>query len=252
MNANIDDKQLLYFSKHILLPKFGIEGQEKLLSSEITIFGLGGIGSLLSIYSATSGIKKINLVDFDKVEISNLQRQITYSESDVGMYKTDATKIMISRYSKSSEINTFNKKVITENDVSNIINNSSVVLDGTDNFETRKLINSSCVKNKKKLIIGAVEGFHGQIFTYLPGKNNPCYSCIYRQLMDNDNSCSDSGVMAPLVGTISSFMAIECIKVIVGLDPSYFRKLFIIDGLASTFRYLSINKDPGCHCAKLT
>ena len=163
----LNDKDLLYYSRHILLPNIGIEGQQKLNSSEVTLFGLGGLGNLLSTYIASSGIKKINLVDYDVVEDTNLQRQINFSNNDIGSLKIDVIEKSLTDKHSGISINKYPEKIISSSQVENIITNSDVVLDGTDNFEVRKIINRACLIKNKKLIIGAVEGYTGQLMSVI-------------------------------------------------------------------------------------
>lgn len=240
----LNDKDLLYFSKHILLPNIGIEGQQKLNSSEVTVFGLGGIGNLITTYIASAGVKKINIVDFDTVEDSNLQRQINFTNSDIGFHKTDVIdKYLQSRFPNLS-VNKFSNKILSTDEVDSITADSDIVLDGTDNFEVRKIINKSCNNNNKKLIIGAVEGYSGQLLTVMSNKST-CYECIYEDLTDN-NSCSESGVLAPLVGMISSMMAMECINILTGNNPSYENKLILVDGLNISINIIKTKKKQNC------
>ena len=240
----LNDKDLLYFSKHILLPTIGIEGQQRLNISEVSIFGLGGLGNLLSTYIASSGIKKINIIDFDVVEETNLQRQINFSNNDIGLFKVDVIEKFLNDKFKSLEIKKYNKKIETSDDVMSIVSNSDIVLDGTDNFHVRKIINKACVEKNKKLIIGAVEGYTGQLMT-LFSSESPCYECIYEDLIDS-NSCSDAGVLAPLVGMISSMMALECINILTGNKSSFDKKLLVVNGL--NFSVDSINTKQNQTC----
>ena len=240
----LNDKDLLFFSKHILLPTIGIEGQQKLNCAEVTIFGLGGLGNLLSTYIASSGIKKINIVDFDVVEETNLQRQINFSAENVGSLKVDSIENFLNNKFKNLQIKKFKKKIETLADAEKIIKNSDIVLDGTDNFEVRKIINKACVKNKRKLIIGAVEGYTGQLTSVITN-DSPCYECTYENLIDT-NSCSDSGVLAPLVGMISSMMAMECINIITGNKSSFDKKLFIVNGLNLSVDIIKTSNNPSC------
>ena len=246
----LNDKDLLYFSRHILLPNIGIEGQQKLNSSEVTIFGLGGLGNLLSTYIASSGIKKINLVDFDVVEETNLQRQINFSSKDIGFCKVDVIGKFLKDRHPNILINKYKDKITSCEQAEKIIINSDVVLDGTDNFEVRKIINKSCLTKNKKLIIGAVEGYSGQLMSVIPNKS-ACYECVYENLVDN-RSCSDTGVLAPLVGMISSMMAMECINIITRNKSSYENKLLIVDGLNISVEKLNtkINKECKLKCEK--
>jgi len=246
----LNDKDLMYYSRHILLPNIGIEGQQKLNSSEVTIFGLGGLGNLLSTYIASSGIKKINLVDFDIVEETNLQRQINFSTDDIGLLKIDVIDKFLKIKHPDIIIKKYYEKIVSSEQVENIITNSDVILDGTDNFEVRKIINKACLQKNKKLVIGAVEGYSGQLMSVVSDKS-ACYECVYEDLVDN-NSCSDSGVLAPLVGMISSMMAIECINIITGNKSSYENKLLIINGLTMSIDTLNTKKNLSCkvNCIK--
>ena len=247
----LNDKDLLYYSRHILLPNIGIEGQQKLNSSEVTLFGLGGLGNLLSTYIASSGIKKINLVDYDVVEDTNLQRQINFSNNDIGSLKIDVIEKSLTDKHSGISINKYPEKIISSSQVENIITNSDVVLDGTDNFEVRKIINKACLIKNKKLIIGAVEGYTGQLMSVMSNKS-ACYECVYENLVDN-SSCSDTGVLAPLVGMISSMMAIECINIITGNKSSYENKLLIINGLNMSVDTLITKRNISCktNCIKV-
>ena len=247
----LNDKDLLYYSRHILLPNIGIEGQQKLNASEVTIFGLGGLGNLLSTYIASSGIKKINLVDFDVVEETNLQRQINFSTKDVGVLKVNAIDSFLKSRHPDILIKKYTEKITTPSQVEVIIKNSDIVMDGTDNFEVRKIINKGCRLKNKKLIIGAVEGYSGQLMSVISDKS-ACYECVYEDLIDN-NSCSDTGVLAPLVGMISSMMAIECINIIAGNKSSYDNKLLIVNGLNISVDTLNTKKNKICktNCVKI-
>ena len=240
----LNDKELLYYSRHILLPNIGIEGQQKLNTSEVTIFGLGGLGNLLSTYIASSGVKKINLVDFDVVEETNLQRQINFTSDDIGLFKVDIINNYLKNKFPDILIERFSEKIISCDQAEDIIDASDIVLDGTDNFKVRKIINKAALNKNKKLIIGAVEGYSGQLMTVL-SKSSTCYECTYENLVDN-NSCSDTGVLAPLVGMISSMMAIECINILTGNKSSYENKLLIIDGLSMSINKITTKKNKNC------
>lgn len=248
--THLDDKDLLFYSRHILLPNIGIEGQQKLNLAEVTIFGLGGLGNLLSTYIASSGVKKINLVDFDVIEDTNLQRQINFSSKDIGKLKVNIIEKTLKEKYPDISINKYSEKIIKCSQVEKIIENSDIVIDGTDNFEVRKIINKACLLKNKKLIIGAVEGYTGQLMSVISNKS-ACYECVYENLTDN-NSCSDTGVLAPLVGMISSMMAIECINILTGNKSSYENKLLVINGLNISVDVLSTKKNISCkaNCVK--
>jgi adenylyltransferase/sulfurtransferase len=248
--THLDDKDLLFYSRHILLPNIGIEGQQKLNLAEVTIFGLGGLGNLLSTYIASSGVKKINLVDFDVIEDTNLQRQINFSSKDIGKLKINIIEKTLKEKYPDISINKYSEKIIKCSQAEKIIENSDIVIDGTDNFEVRKIINKACLLKNKKLIIGAVEGYTGQLMSVISNKS-ACYECVYENLTDN-NSCSDTGVLAPLVGMISSMMAIECINILTGNKSSYENKLLVINGLNISVDVLSTKKNISCktNCVK--
>ena len=248
--THLDDKDLLFYSRHILLPNIGIEGQQKLNLAEVTIFGLGGLGNLLSTYIASSGVKKINLVDFDVIEDTNLQRQINFSSKDIGKLKVNIIEKTLKEKYPDISINKYSAKIIKCSQAEKIIENSDIVIDGTDNFEVRKIINKACLLKNKKLIIGAVEGYTGQLMSVISNKS-ACYECVYENLTDN-NSCSDTGVLAPLVGMISSMMAIECINILTGNKSSYENKLLVINGLNISVDVLSTKKNISCktNCVK--
>ena len=248
--THLDDKDLLFYSRHILLPNIGIEGQQKLNLAEVTIFGLGGLGNLLSTYIASSGVKKINLVDFDVIEDTNLQRQINFSSKDIGKLKVNIIEKTLKEKYPDIIINKYSEKIIKCSQGEKIIENSDIVIDGTDNFEVRKIINKACLLKNKKLIIGAVEGYTGQLMSVISNKS-ACYECVYENLTDN-NSCSDTGVLAPLVGMISSMMAIECINILTGNKSSYENKLLVINGLNISVDVLSTKKNISCktNCVK--
>ena len=240
----LNDKDLLFFSKHILLPSIGIEGQQRLNAAEVSIFGLGGLGNLLSTYIASSGIRKINIIDFDIVEETNLQRQINFSTGDIGLSKADVIETYLINKFSSLNIKKYKKKIESSDEVKTIISNSDVVLDGTDNFLVRKIINRACVENNKKLIVGAVEGYTAQLMTMISSES-PCYECIYEDLIDS-TSCSDAGVLAPLVGMISSMMALECINILTGNNSSFDKKLLVINGLNFSVDSISTKKNQKC------
>ena len=248
--THLDDKDLLFYSRHILLPNIGIEGQQKLNLAEVTIFGLGGLGNLLSTYIASSGVKKINLVDFDVIEDTNLQRQINFSSKDIGKLKVNIIEKTLKEKYPDIGINKYSEKIIKCSQAAKIIENSDIVIDVTDNFEVRKIINKACLLKNKKLIIGAVEGYTGQLMSVISNKS-ACYECVYENLTDN-NSCSDTGVLAPLVGMISSMMAIECINILTGNKSSYENKLLVINGLNISVDVLSTKKNISCktNCVK--
>jgi adenylyltransferase/sulfurtransferase len=178
------------------------------------------------------------------VEETNLQRQINFTSNDIGLFKVDIINNYLKNKFPDIIIERFSEKIISCDQAEDIIDASDIVLDGTDNFEVRKIINKAALNKNKKLIIGAVEGYSGQLMTVL-SKNSTCYECTYENLVDN-NSCSDTGVLAPLVGMISSMMAIECINILTGNKSSYENKLLIIDGLSMSINKITTKKNKNC------
>ena len=244
----LSDENLLYYSKHIFLDEIGAAGQELLSNSSVTIFGLGGLGSLFSMYAASCGIGNINIVDFDIIEKSNLQRQLIYNNEDLKKKKVDITYKKLSLINPSIQISKYDTQIKRENDVLNITKKTDIVIDATDNFLTRKVINRSCV-NRLKLISGSVESFSGQIFTYFPNNNHPCYECIFPDLYDDRKSCAEEGVFAPTVGLISIKMIIETIKILLKKEPAYLSKLYMTNTLSNESNLIEIKQDKDCFCS---
>lgn len=241
----MNDEQLLRYSRHIMLPQIGIEGQQKLLNSTILIIGLGGLGSASSLYLAASGIGHIIIADFDKVEISNLQRQIIHNTDDIDDYKIN------SAYKKLKKINSQIKitkiKKINSKNLAELLPKVDVVLDGTDNFKTRFLINKFCYKYKVPLVSTAVIRFEGQIAVFKSYKeNNPCYQCLYPFDDYADETCSENGILAPVAGFLGTMQAIQTTKLILNLGEVLVSKLMLIDALNLSFRTVKINKDVDC------
>lgn len=235
----MNDEQLLRYSRHIFLPEIDIKGQEKLLNSTVLLVGLGGLGSAAALYLAASGVGKLILVDRDKVELSNLQRQIIHNIKSINEDKTLSAQRAIQLLNPDIETITTDKPL-------DFINNIDCVLDGSDNFATRFAINRACVAAKVPLISGAAIQFSGQLCVFDFKKHlSPCYQCLYPDLKTKDMRCQDSGVIAPLVGVIGSLQALEAIKLILGLSSST-HQLLQFDALHLQFRSSKITPDPQC------
>ena len=243
-------KQIDRYSRQIILKKVGVIGQEKLLKSSVLIVGAGGLGSPIAIYLAALGIGKIGIIDKDNVEMSNLTRQIIYDTNDIGKKKTYAAISKLKKINPDIELKTFNNKLIRSN-IDQITKNYNLIVDGSDNFRTRFLINDHCLKNKKILISGAISKFDGQVYTFNFSKiNSPCLRCFIPKMPNNldiDN-CEYEGVLGPLAGVIGSIQANEVVKEILGIGNSLCGHILIVDALKLTFRRIKLNKRSDCYC----
>ncbi len=243
-------KQIERYSRQIILKRIGIIGQKKLLASSVLIVGLGGLGSPIAIYLAAMGIGKIGLIDKDKVELSNLSRQIIFSTKDLKKLKTSSSLANLKKINPDIEFKSFNNK-LTKKNINNIAKNFSVIVDGTDNFRTRFLLNDYCLKNKKILISGAISKFDGQVYTFnFLKKKSPCLRCFIPNMPSNPDidNCEYEGVMGALGGIVGSIQANEVIKEIVGIGESLCGHILIIDGLKLSFRKIILNKRSDCYC----
>ena len=244
-------KQLDRYSRQIILKKVGAIGQKKLLKSSVLIVGAGGLGSPIAIYLSALGIGKIGIVDKDKVELSNLNRQILFETNDIKKEKSLAAINKIKRINPDISIKSFKEKINSKN-IDRIGKEFHIIVDGSDNFDTRFLINDYCLKNKKILISGAISKFDGHVYTFnFSKKNSPCLRCFIPNIpedgLDVDN-CEYEGVLGTLGGIIGSIQANEVIKEILGVGNTLCGYILIIDGLKLTFRKVKLNKRSDCYC----
>ncbi|MCU7828967.1 MAG: molybdopterin-synthase adenylyltransferase MoeB [Candidatus Thiodiazotropha sp. (ex Myrtea sp. 'scaly one' KF741663)] len=241
----MNDEQLLRYSRQIMLPSIGIEGQERLASSRALIIGLGGLGSPVSMYLAAAGIGTLVLVDFDKVDLTNLQRQIVHTTAGIGRPKVESARDTLQALNPETEILTIDHPL--EGDaLSKQVELADVVIDGTDNFTTRFAINLACHKNRTPLISGAAIRMEGQVSVFTGQPGDPCYHCLYPSEGQIDETCSANGVLAPLVGVIGSIQAIEAIKVLTGAGTPLIGKLLLFDALQMEWRTIGLRPDPAC------
>ncbi len=241
----MNDEQLLRYSRQIMLPQIDVEGQEKLLSSRVLIIGLGGLGSPVAMYLAAAGIGHLVLVDDDVVELSNLQRQIAHSTKDIGLSKVESAKQTLHELNPEIKVTCFNKR-LSESELTNEVNAASIVIDGTDNFTTRFTLNKICVNNQTPLVSGAAIRMEGQVSVFNKTASSPCYRCLYKDEGELDTSCSNNGVLSPVVGIIGSIQAVEAIKVLLDLGDNLDGKLLLFDALHMEWRTLKLKKDPAC------
>ena len=237
--------QFKRFEKQIILKKIGLAGQKKILSANVLIVGMGGLGCPLLTYLAASGVGKIGIVDFDKVEISNLNRQTLFSTKDIGKYKVNQAKKVINKINKKTKIISFKKKLTYKN-INKIFNNYNIICDGTDNYNTRYLINDYCVKNKKILITSAISKFDGQLMKFNFKKKGPCYRCFMPSPPDFENNCQSEGIFSPVAGIMGSLQANEVLKSILNSKNDLKNRLLIFDALDTEFRKSKISINPEC------
>jgi molybdopterin/thiamine biosynthesis adenylyltransferase len=241
----MNDDQLLRYSRHILLPQCDIAGQEKLLSSHALIIGVGGLGSPVALYLAASGVGELTFIDFDIVEMSNLQRQIAHQTKTCGLSKVESAKQSALALNPDIKINTINKK-LTETELQQLIATTNVVLDCTDNFSTRFMINRCCVKESIPLVSGAAIRLDGQVSVFNQSKSSPCYQCLYKDNGDSEERCSENGILAPVVGIIGCIQATEAIKVLAGIGTTLDSRVLILDAGTMEWRNIKLKKDPAC------
>jgi len=242
-------KQIDRYSRQIILKKIGVVGQKKLLKSSVLIVGAGGLGSPVAIYLAASGIGKIGIVDKDKIEISNLSRQILFSMNDIRKNKSSIAINKLKKINPDIKLKSFNNK-LTKKNINQIANNFDLIVDGSDNFRTRFLINDYCLKNKKILISGAISKFDGQVYTFNFKKKTPCLRCFMPSMPSNPDidNCEFEGVIGALAGIIGSIQANEVLKEILEIGDSLRGYILVIDALNLTFRKVKLNKRSNCFC----
>ena len=241
----INLSQFKRFEKQIILKKIGLAGQKRISSANVLIIGMGGLGCPLLTYLAASGVGKIGIVDFDKVEISNLNRQTLFNPNDIGKFKVNQAKKAIYKINKKIKIIQFKKKLTSKN-IKTIFNNYNIICDGTDNYNTRYLINDYCVKNKKILISSAISKFDGQLMKFNFKKKGPCYRCFMPNPPDLENNCQTEGIFSPVAGIMGSLQANEVLKCILNSKNDLTNRLLIFDALETEFKKLKISINPKC------
>ena len=214
--------------------------------AKVLIVGLGGLGSPVAMYLAAAGVGHLVLVDFDRVDLSNLQRQIVHDTAQIGQYKTLSAQNKLQALNPNIQISILNQaldEVVLEQQLDKV----NVVVDASDNFATRFAINAACVRTKTPLVSGAALRWGGQVAVFLPAqKNSPCYHCLYDNNEEQQETCSQQGIIAPLVGIIGSIQAVEVIKILLGVGKSLAGKLLIFDAYTGNWRKLQLHKDPAC------
>ena len=247
----MNDHELLRYSKQIMLPQIDVEGQQKIIDSTMLIIGMGGLGSPTALYLAAAGVGHLIIADFDQVELSNLQRQIIHRTADIGEDKVDSAKAKLLELNPNITVTVANEIMHSDN-LASLIKDVDIVLDGTDNFESRFEINKACVECHKPLISAAVIRFEGQISVFKGYEvYQPCYQCLYSEDGNGRESCVENGVLAPVVGLVGTIQALQAIKVLLGLGEQLCGELLLIDGLDLSFRKVKIVKDSECPICSL-
>lgn len=247
----MNDQQLLRYSRHILLPEIGIEGQDRLLSSSVLIIGAGGLGSPASIYLASSGIGKLTLCDHDMVDLTNLQRQIVHRDAAIGQPKVNSARSTLAAINPDVKVIALDKRA-DETLLDRLIPEADVVIDCSDNFETRYTLNRCCLRHGKPLVSGAATRFDGQLTLFDPRQaHSPCYNCLYPEQGESEETrCAVMGVFAPLVGIIGSMQAAEALKILLDAGETLCGRLLVIDALDMQLRTLKLTRDEHCPVCK--
>ena len=243
---DFSDEQVERYSRHIILPEVGGEGQSKLLESKVLLVGAGGLGSPAAYYLAAAGIGNMGIIDFDTVDLSNLQRQIIHNTERIGMLKTESAKKTIEALNPDVKVNIFNEKLSSDN-IMRLFEPYDYILDGTDNFATRYLINDACILTGKTNIHGSIFRFEGQVTVFKPN-DGPCYRCLYPEppppgLVPN---CQEGGVLGVLAGIIGNLQVVETLKLILGQGETLVGSLLLYDALKTEFRKLKLKRDTKC------
>jgi len=242
----LSDTQLLRYSRQIMLPQIDIIGQQALLAASVLIVGVGGLGCPAALYLAAAGVGRLVLNDMDNVDLSNLQRQVAYRETDLGLPKADSVKQAIQQLNSSIDVIALSYQ-LDEAQMAHAISQVDLVLDCTDNFSTRHLINRLCVHANKPLVSAAAVGFEAQLSVFdRRNRASPCYHCLYPDLGNENLSCAENGVLGPLVGVIGAMQALEAVKIITGIGRNLVGRLLVFDALRMEWRELGLPRDPAC------
>jgi len=251
MKNYLNKNQIERYSRQIVLKDVGVVGQKKIINSKILIVGAGGLGCPIADYLTRAGVGTIGIADFDKVNLSNIHRQNLYNLNDIGKYKVDVVKEKIKSINSIIKIKTYKKKINNKN-FNNIIRFYDIIVDGSDNFKTKFLLNKYSIKYKKTLIVGAISKFDGHIFTFdFKNKKNPCLKCFYQsEPSDEILNCEAEGIMGPVAGIIGNIQANEILKNILKIGKDLNKYILIINLLTLNFRKVLFTKKKNCICKK--
>lgn len=242
----LSDEELLRYSRQILLQQIDVDGQLRLKQRSALIVGLGGLGSPVALYLAAGGVGELHLADFDTVDLTNLQRQIAHDTSSIGMAKVDSAATRLKAINPQLKIRTYPQGLDADS-LLGAVAAVDVVLDCSDNFATRELVNAACVAAVKPLVSGAAIRLEGQLSVFDPRlEHSPCYHCLYGHGSEAELTCSEAGVVGPLVGLVGSLQALEALKLLADFGETLVGRLLLIDALSTRFRELRVKRDPGC------
>jgi molybdopterin-synthase adenylyltransferase len=243
----VNDEQLLRYSRHILLPQIGIEGQAKLLAARALVIGAGGLGSPIALYLASAGVGTLTLCDDEAVDLTNLQRQIVHRTEAVGRKKVDSARATLGAINPEVKVVGLAERV-DQARIETLARDHDVVIDGSDNFATRHAVNRACVKLGKPLVSGAAVRFDGQVAVFdLRAADSPCYACLFPEGGESEDvRCAVMGVFAPLTGIVGSIQAAEALKLLAGAGETLAGRLLLLDALAMQVRTIKVPRDPGC------
>lgn len=242
----LSDNELLRYSRQILLPQIDVDGQLRLKDSRVLIVGLGGLGAPVALYLAAAGVGELHLADFDTVDLTNLQRQIIHDSDSVGMGKVDSAIARLTAINPDVKL-VAHRQALDADSLDAAVAAVDLVLDCCDNFGTREAVNAACVAAKKPLVSGAAIRLEGQLSVFDPRREeSPCYHCLYGHGSEAELTCSEAGVVGPLVGLVGSLQALEALKLLAGFGEPLVGRLLLIDALGSRFRELRVKRDPQC------
>ncbi|MGQ7817390.1 molybdopterin-synthase adenylyltransferase MoeB [Metapseudomonas furukawaii] len=242
----LSDQELLRYSRQILLPQIDVEGQLRLKQGRVLIVGLGGLGSPVALYLAAAGVGELHLADFDSVDLTNLQRQVIHDSHSVGVLKVDSAMARLSVLNPEVRLVPITR-ALDEDSLAAAVAAVDLVLDCTDNFGTREAVNAACVAAGKPLVSGAAIRLEGQLSVFDPRRDDsPCYHCLYGHGSEAELTCSEAGVVGPLVGLVGSLQALEALKLLAGFGEPMVGRLLLVDALGTRFRELRVKRDPAC------
>lgn len=246
MFNELNDDELLRYSRQILLAQVDVEGQLRLKQGRVLIVGLGGLGSPVALYLAAAGVGELHLADFDTVDLTNLQRQVIHDSQSVGVGKVDSAMARLARLNPGVRL-VAHRQVLDGDTLAEAVSAVDLVIDCCDNFATREAVNAACVAAGKPLVSGAAIRLEGQLAVFDPrDAASPCYHCLYGHGSEAELTCSEAGVIGPLVGLVGSLQALETLKLLAGFGEPLVGRLLLIDAFGSRFRELKVKRDPGC------
>ncbi|MCF7201882.1 molybdopterin-synthase adenylyltransferase MoeB [Pseudomonas oligotrophica] len=242
----LSDEELLRYSRQILLRQVDIEGQLRLKCSRVLLVGLGGLGSPVALYLAAAGVGELHLADFDRVDLTNLQRQIIHDSASVGLHKIDSAIARLERLNPQVKL-VAHRAAMDADSLGAAVAAVDLVIDCTDNFAVREAVNAACVAACRPLVSGAAIRLEGQLSVFDPRvDSSPCYHCLYGHGSEAELTCSEAGVLGPLVGLVGSLQALEALKLLAGFGEPLVGRLLLVDALSTRFRELKVRRDPAC------